>query len=251
MADGVEPKEATTEDFTTINPETLTPELQTIYKSMQADYTRKTQAVSQKAKEFETKEKTWEEKLIAQGALEQEVQQWRGWYAGLSEKEQAEEKSRLEETTPETAPTVDPDIQKYLQQFKETSSKDSQALKDEIAQLKAALKTTSDQTGRMFNYHAQLVELGTRYPGLNKKELLDYALKTGQPDLESAYKTLHQDDMIESEVTKRLEERLKTERTKGIRGPGQQIILRRQTGGPKTFDQANELILQERAAQGL
>jgi len=251
MAEVVDPKEATTEDFTTVNPETLAPELQAVYKSMQADYTRKTQAVSQKVKEFETKEKTWEEKLIAQGALEQEVNQWRSWYAGLSEKEQAEEKSRVEASAQETPPAIDPDTQKYLQRFEETSSKTTQSLKEEIAQLKSALKTTSDQTGRMFNYHAQLVELGTRYPGLNKQELLDYALKTGQPDLESAYKTLHQDEMIESEITKRLEERLKTERTKGIRGPGQQIILRRQTNGPKTFDQANELILQERAAQGL
>jgi hypothetical protein len=103
----------------------------------------------------------------------------------------------------------------------------------------------------MFNYHAQLNELRERFPGLNKQELLDYALKTGQPDLEAAYKTLHQDDLIESEVQKRLEEKLKVERTKGIRGPGQQVILKHKTGTPKTFEEANEMILNERAAAGL
>lgn len=50
----VEPQErATTQDtFTSVDPATLAPELQEIYKQMQGDYTRKTQAVAERAREL-------------------------------------------------------------------------------------------------------------------------------------------------------------------------------------------------------
>ncbi len=50
---GTTPDQATsTESFSAIDPATLTPELQALYKSMQADYTKKTQGLSSKEKEY-------------------------------------------------------------------------------------------------------------------------------------------------------------------------------------------------------
>lgn len=47
--------EAEAETFTHIDPKTLSPELQQVYKSLQADYTRKRQAETAKIREYEAK----------------------------------------------------------------------------------------------------------------------------------------------------------------------------------------------------
>lgn len=263
MADKDDKKKEETQlaDFTTINPEDLAPELKQLYKSMQADYTRKTQEIATRKKEFDDKESTWQDKLKAYGAAEQELQQWRDWYQSLAEddgKKTATDSQAATDTKAakpgELSYLDEPGseaLQKYVNELKTSHTTELSGLKEELKGLRAALRDTTDQTSRMFNYHAQLNELGARYPKLNKKELLDYALKTGQPDLERAYKDLHQDDLIEVEVEKRLKEREKELRTQGIRGPGQQVILRTKEGTPKSFEEANEMILRERAAQGL
>ena len=250
-------KEETIADFTTINPEDLAPELKQLYKSMQADYTRKTQDLSTRRQEYTDKETQWEDKLKSFGAAEQELTQWRDWYKSLSENENETTKKAETQTlakSQELSYLQEPgqeELRKHLEGLQTSHSTEVKGLQEEIRAIRATLKDTTDQTSRMFNYHAQLNELGSKYKGLNKQELLDYALKSGQPDLERAYKDLHQDDLIEIEVARRLEDKLKEQRTQGIRGPGQQVILRSKQGTPKSFDEANEQILQERAAQGL
>ena len=246
------------EDFTSINQDDLTPELLATYKSMQADYSRKTQALASQREEFTDKETKWEEQLVSHGAVEQENKQWRDWYQKTFPEGETQEKQTT--TSPETSKEDlsyldEPGAEKFsslVKGLKEAHSTELSAMQDQIENLRTTVKDTTDQTSRMFNYHAQLAELGQKYEGLDKQELLDHALKTGQPDLESAYKVLHQDELIDAEVALRLEKRLKEERTKGIQGPGQQVILR-PTGekSPKSFAEASELVLQERAAQGL
>lgn len=241
----------TEETFTSIDPQTLPEDLQKLYKSMQADYTRKTQDIASRRKEYDDRENQWAERIKTYGSVEQEVQQWRDWYKSLSEKET--EKAQTPSTN-ELSYLDEPDsegLKKYLADLQTNTSNTVKSLQEEITSLKAALTDTTDRTSRMFNYHAQLNELGTRYKDLDKKELLDYALKTGQPDLEKAYKDLHQDALIEQEVAKRLEEREKELRTRGIKGPGQQVIVRKSSDAPKSFTEATEQILKERAAQGL
>jgi len=247
------------ESFTQLNPESLPEDLKKIYKSMQADYTRKTQDLSSRRKEYDEREQQWKDQLKTYGAVEQELQQWRDWYKTLSEQS---EDSRDEQSVNKNAKSTDPqfsymdepeaeNIKRVVTDLQSTYDKHIASLKDEITGLRAALHDTTDRTSRMFNYQAQLGELGMKYKDLNKKELLEYALKTGQPDLEKAYKDLHQDDFIESEVSKRLVEKEKEWRTRGIQGPGKQVILRSNQAAPKSFAEASEQILKERAAQGL
>ena len=71
--------------FKGINPEELSPELQALYKSMQSDYTKKTTDLANKTKEWEAKEQQYIEQVKNSGALEQEVNQWRGWYQSLAD----------------------------------------------------------------------------------------------------------------------------------------------------------------------
>lgn len=247
------------ESFTQLNPETLPEDLKKIYKSMQADYTRKTQDLSSRRKEYDEREQQWKEQLKTYGAAEQELQQWRDWYKSLSEQTEDQTAQQQPQQTQQRADQTlsyldEPgaeNIKRFVTELQSTYDKNLSALKEEITGLRAALHDTTDRTSRMFNYQAQLSELGAKYKDLNKKELLEYALKTGQPDLEKAYKDLHQDEFIESEVTKRLAEKEKEWRTRGIQGPGKQIILKPNQASPKSFAEASEQILKERAAQGL
>ena len=64
MADLKKDNEDNKDDlFSNINPEELSPELKETYKSMQGDYTRKTQAIADLRKGYEDSEAKFEEKL--------------------------------------------------------------------------------------------------------------------------------------------------------------------------------------------
>jgi len=133
-------------------------------------------------------------------------------------------------------------VREYLKQFQASQSSTVNNLKQEIDHLKTALKQTTDQTSRMFNYQSQLGELEREYEGLDKQKVLDHALKIGQPDLKKAYSDLYHDDLIQREVEKRLQEELAKQRTQGIRAGAQQVIVRRRENAPKTFAEASEQI---------
>ena len=254
-----EQKEAASpeDSFTNINPESLPEDMKSLYKSMQADYTRKTQDIASRRKEYDEREAQWKDQLKAYGQAEQELQQWRDWYKSLSEEqgEQSNQEQHLDEAKHEDLSYLDEPgsegMKKYIAQLQDAYTKDLTGMREEIKSLRASWRDATDQTSRMFNYHAQLNELGGRYKDLNKQELLEYAIKTGQPDLEKAYKDLHQDDMIEAEVAKRLAERERELRTRGIRGPGHEILVRSKDSTPKSFAEASEQIMRDRAAQGL
>jgi len=246
--------------FSSIDPETLAPELKQIYKGMQADYTRKTQDVAGRRKEFDDRETQFEDKLKEYGAVEQEVKQWRDWYANLEENPDngtGETKTAATEGPTDTKtpnyleePGAE-NMQKFVSDLTAKQDKELTGLKSEVEKLQTMLKDNTDQTSRMFSYHAQLNDLAGEYKDLNKQELLDYALKAGQMDLTKAYKDLHQDDLIEEQVKVRVEEELKKQRTQGIRGPGQQILVKRGKDTNKTFEEATQSILDERAAKGM
>lgn len=245
--------------FSSIDPETLAPELKQIYKGMQGDYTRKTQDLASRKTEFETKETGFEDKLKEFGAVEKEVKDWRDWYASLEENPDDGTKAKTATTTT-TPDTTTPDyldepgaekFKKYVDDLTSKQETELTGMKTELEKLQATLKDNTDQTSRMFSYHAQLNDLAGKYPDLDKQALLDHALKEGQMDLTKAYKDLHQDELIAEQVKKGVEEELKKQRTQGIRGPGQQIIVKPGKDTPKSFEEATQSIIDERAAQGL
>jgi len=246
MADGDQTNDKNT--FTKLDPETLSDELKAIYKSMQGDYTTKTQELANMRKEFEGKETKFEEQLKAHGAVENEVKQWRDWYKQLEE--QTKEGDLGEGTNVENlnfdsnnddSSKLNAELNKMLKGFEQQISD----LKGELTSMHSGLKDSRDQTNKMFSYQAQLSELASKYPGLNKQEVLDHALEIGQTNLEKAYRDLHQDDLINAEVEKRVQAELDKERTSGVgtKGPGHQVIVRSGDNTPKTFAEASEQIL--------
>lgn len=237
-------------EFTNLDPETLSDELKAIYKSMQGDYTTKTQALADMRKEFEGKETKFEEQLKSYGAIENEVKQWRDWY------KQLEEQSRDIKPNGDIKPDDlnlnldlnNDDPNKASTELSKMITGLNQQIKDlqgEVSSVHAGMKDSRDQTNRMFSYNAQLSELADKYPGINKQEVLDHALEIGQTNLEKAYKDLHQEDLITAEVDRRVKEELDKERTAGPtnKGPGHQVVFRSDKDTPKTFAEASEQIL--------
>ncbi len=230
------------ETFTNIDPDTLSPELQEIYKTMQAGFTKKTQAFAEREKGFLEKEQKWEEGLKTMGAVEEENKKWHTWYEGL---EDSQESTKEEAKTDplESLKEDNPDIRAILSAFQETQSTQVNNLTQELESLKSTVKQTNDQTSRMFNYQSQLGELAEQYEGLDKQAVLDHALKIGQPDLKKAYSDLYHEDLISQEVEKRVQEELEKQRTQGIRASAQQVIVRSKQNAPKSFAEATEQIL--------
>jgi len=245
MADNADVENAAKKDetFTNLDPATLTPELQEIYKSMQAGFTKKTQEFSDRSKEFTTKEQKWEEELKTFGAVEQENKKWHEWYQNLQEEDDSVIEVQPETALSDAATEQSPEVREILKQFQDSQSSSVNNLQQEIDGLKAALKNTTDQTSRMFNYQSQLGDLEKEYTDIDKQKVLDHALKIGQPDLKKAYSDLYHDDLLEHEVQKRLTEELAKQRTQGIRSNAQQIIVKSKNNAPKSFAQATEQIV--------
>jgi hypothetical protein len=231
----------TQDTFTNLDPATLSPELQEIYKTMQAGFTKKTTEYAERQKEFNQKEQKWEDELKKFGAVDAENKKWHTWYEGLQEQEAADTPTTLDPVLP-TDTESEPDIRKYLEEFQTSQSSTMNNLQSEVENLKAALKNSTDQTSRMFNYQSQLGELEREYGDLDKQKVLDHALKVGQPDLKKAYSDLYHDELIEGEVQKRLEAELAKQRTQGIRSNAQQIIVRSKDNAPKSFAEATQQI---------
>lgn len=241
--------------FSGIDPNTLAPELQTIYKNMQADYTRKTQSIAEERTNFGTEREGFENKLKTLGAIEQEVTQWRDWYKGIEEAS-----SNDDQTSTDLTSLEDDDLPDYLKDLGDggTPSVEITALNKTITDLRSeidtinkSLKDHSSQTNRMFDYQAQLTDLQSTHETLDKKALLSHAVENGFTDLDKAYNDLYRDDIIEEEVQKRVKLEVAKSRTAGIKTGGQQIIVRSGEGTPRSFAEASEKVLAERAAQGL
>lgn len=242
MADQENTDKNTESNFTNIDPATLSPELQEIYKSMQAGFTKKTQEMADRQKAFEAKEQSWEKELKKFGVVEEENKKWNEWYAGLEEDTDTTKTSQQEDQSADTDTSQDSDVQKILKNFQDSQTSTVNNLKQEVDTLKAALKQSTDQTSRMFNYQSQLGELAEEYEGIDKQAILDHALKIGQPDLKKAYSDLYHDDLVQREVDKRVEEELAKRRTQGIRAGAQQVIVKRSSNAPKSFAEATEQI---------
>lgn len=242
--------------FTGVDPESLADDLKPIYKSLQADYTRKTQEVAQQRKDFEANETKWKDQLKEYGAVEQEVKQWRDWYASLEEEVgdeggQSGDGLELKSAGQGSGGVADideggqsaPDA-RILTTINVLNSKIAE-LEGQLGGMNETLRKSRDQTNRMFVYNDQLNKLEGSYGKIDRKMILDHALKTGHTDLEKAYKDLYQDDLIQAEVDKRVQEELKKERTSTAVKSGQQVIFRPKEGRPKNWEEATAAALKE------
>jgi len=235
------------EVFTNINPETLPEDLKPLYKNMLGDYTRKTQELSARRKDFDTKESTYQNKLKSLGALEQEVTQWRNWYQSLeSETDGTTDKSDSSSTS-DIGLTDDAKLAATIS----TLEREVGSLKSELKSAHSAIRDSHVQVNKMFTYQSQLNDITQKHPKVDKTKLLEFAVQHGLSDLNDAYERLHRPDIIEEEVQKRLTEELSKARTDGIHSSGHQMIIRSNSeGSPKSFAEATEQIVQQKAREG-
>jgi len=239
--------------FTNINPETLSPELKELYKSMQGDYTRKRQEDSTARKDAEKRAQELTEKTKNLPAIENEVTQWRQWYADLEREAEADMT-----TMPKYEPdlnnlgvdyTEEPEVAKLL---KDLSGKVG-SLSTELGSVRQALANSESKVQRMFDFQGQLSDLSSKHTDLDKQALLDHALKIGQTNLEKAYKDLYFDDIIAKAADELALKKIEEQRTAGIHSAGrnvQQVIRAKRDSVPKSFDEATEQIIQKKAQEG-
>lgn len=261
-------KEQLPEDdrFTGINPNELPPELLPLYKSMQADYTRKTQEAKAKMEEAERRVQEMEQQLqeITQNitqindyvaALEDANKKWEEWY----ERHKLEDEQLLKGTQQQ---------QQLTKQEVEVLSTDKSKLSEEalkqldeyfinkygktFEQLADGLNKVSKQLG----FKLQLDEVVRKYskdiPDIDVQRVLKTAVETGTLDAKEAFERAYSNELLELEVKKRVEQRLKeieeANRTKVLEGSsaniGQHIYVPR-TEGPRTYEEATQSILQE------
>jgi len=210
---------------------------------MQADYTRKQQERVEYEQafegEFQQKEQSYLDRIKSAGSMEQELTQWREWYKSLEDKDGEVDDGVFGSDAGDDYGLSDDRYDKVIAKM----NSELESLRNELSSVHTAVKNTGDRTSKMLGFHAQLDDLSAQYKGLDKQKLLDHALAKGETDLTRAYQDLYHDELVEAEVLRRLDEERATERTKGIHGPGRQVIIRPIQGAPKTFGEASEQIL--------
>lgn len=232
-----------------INPNDLAPEMQKLYKSMQADYTRKTQTLAEMRKDWTTKEQDFMGKLQNYGALEQEVGQWREWYKTLEDQVGGDDKALLEQKEKELKEKLSKGEPDAYQAVIQRLEGEVNGLKGKLGEYDKAFSERDKRVDRMFNYQTQLTDLASKHDKLDKSKLLEHALKTGQTDLEKAYQDLYRDDIIEERVQARLKEEVAKMRTDGIHSTGRPMVVK-SSGKPLSFEEATDLIVRERIRDG-
>ena len=238
-----------------INPEDLDPELQKIYKSMQGDYTRKTQELAERRKGFDEKQAQWDEMQRKFGADQRELEQWRAWYKQLEDEaglEGGDDNDLLGD------PSASGDDDGRVTDPAAISSKIVQGLQKKIDSLEGEVQSTNQalhqgqqQVKQMFDYQSQLNKLADEHPGLDRSALLNHAVEKKMTDLEAVYNDLYRDDIINQQVEERLKKELEKIRTVGVKGsPVQHVVRTDGEGTPKNWDDATEQILKGLASEG-
>ena len=71
-----------------------------------------------------------------------------------------------------------------------------------------------------------------------------------QTDLPKVYEDLYREDIVNKMVEERVAEKEKELRTRSISTPGKQVLYKPSDKIPKSFEEANQMILDKRAAEG-
>jgi hypothetical protein len=170
------------------NPDELDEALQPAYKSMQADYTRKTQDVAEQNRLFDERVAKWEQENAQKfedfGKLQKEVEQWRAWSASLS---QDDDTTNDDLDHGKTGDHTDDD---YATKF--------QKLESELEALKQGTKKSEEEVGRMLRYQDELNEIIREDPEANKDDMIKFMLDEGINEPRRAHKELYQDRIAEA-----------------------------------------------------
>lgn len=251
MAEEKKKDEKEETQFSKLNFDELAPELQPFYKSMQADYTKKTQEAAEIRKQIEADQKAWlqehEAQLTELGSAKKEVEQWRAWSASLQDQGSDQDSSDKETGSLEGADQAYADLQKKFE-----------GLREEFTTLQKTQKRSTEEVSRMFKYQDELGDLKSLHPTMDKQKVIDYMMEKGIVDPEVAYKEVYQDDIIAAEVDRQVEERLKEEEEKRkadmLSGPGSSMgdsllyrpsTMNKETNRPMNWDEAEEAVIKD------
>ena len=248
--------------FTSIDPETLPDDLKPIYKSMLADYTKKTQTLATRTKALEDSEGQRTADLKNLGALEEEVTNWRTWFANLEQQVTDEDGNPTGTlggrggTTDDllAGALADPDSKDGLSAL----GKQMAALQSKITALESTLGDSKTSTDKMFSYHNELNRLMLVDERLRSKEtqdeLFNHAIRQGFSSLEKAYNDLHGNELFDKRVEEKVAEKIAAMKTAGIHtGTGVQKsgIIKPRTDGPlRSFSEVTDDIITKMAQDG-
>jgi hypothetical protein len=202
---------ATTDDITKVDPDSLTlEEAQAKIKSLQADYTRKTQALSKERKELEEKGKKADETLNWYSKNEQGIYEFNKW---------KEEQSNAPETPVEELYTGAED----LDQIK--------ALKADYE--KKLLKVQDDYSQAMQQGYQQikdLTEIKITDPDANWDKILETARANNIVDMRKAYNLTYEERLTQKKIDaavkareKEIEEKTKADVITTVAPLGRQV----------------------------
>jgi len=248
-----DPKPKDEDVFAKFDESQLSPELQKVYKDMQAAYTKKTMSLADQRKAYETNEAKWKEELKRLGALEKENEQWHQWWQNLEQ--QSREDQPGDDASGKQPTGVDylkdsPEIAQALEAAINPLKTELASMKQQNDSLTEALKNSQSQILRMFDYQSQLSDLVREHPEIDRGKLLEHAKTTGQTDLMKVYEDLYREDIISKRVQEELTKKEQELRTQGISSPGKQVIYKPSDSSPKSFSEATQSILNKKAVEG-
>ncbi len=235
--------------FTETNPNELDESLQPFYKSMQADYTRKTQELADQRSAFGEERSLFQQenanKFEELGTLKKEVEQWRAWSQTLNQ-------DQGNDTGDDTWTNEAQDDTLEDRRFRGEIDQ----LRTELSAMRDQSQRSNEEVGRMLRYQDELNELKTEDPDINKDEMIDFMLKEGITDPKRAYKEMYQDSIIERQAQEKFEamkaefvEKQKADMLTGPGGPNIKSALYTppEGGVPKSWEQAEDEVRMEHA----
>lgn len=186
------------ETFTNVDPTTLPEQLQPIYKSLLADYTRKRQEDSNRAKAAELQIQEMENQMQElQSQLEEYKatnQMWVEWSRQIAEIPEGEE---VQTEVPEKGQAK---VRKRTEDERLTvrREKELEDLRNQVSKLSTAL-----------DMYLQIDDLRHQYKDLDPKRVIDTAMELRIADLKKARDIAYRDEDLKAEVERQVQERLK------------------------------------------
>jgi hypothetical protein len=230
---------ATKEDLEAIEK---SPELKKVYNAMKAGVTKKFQEWAEKRKELENTAKE----------LENRIYEWEDWYAsafpeGWQSQEQLTQPTQPTQSSQLTQSRNEPTIAELIDAINKAGAVFERRLND--------LASQQQRLSNAFTLSLDLIEQKFQNPQMDIVKVLETARDKGLGDLKTAYDIAYRDELLNKQVEERVKKALEekeAERRKTLEtGSGTvPLTLERPKEAPKSFTEATQQFLKERAVEG-
>jgi len=261
--------------FTTLNPNELPPEVLPFYKSMQADYTRKTQEIKAQIEAANARAEAAEQQLQQITSQMESINDYIArledanakWLAYYEEQEKLEQAKRSATAQPQGAqPTAfTAEEQKVLAMNPGKFTEDQLKQLDEYFEAKygksfQTLSAGMDKLSKQLGFKLQMDDVIRQWSrdikDIDPQRILEAAVKSNTLDAREAFERAYAKELrdleVEREVARRLEEAKAAEKTKvveGVSGILNEHFYTRPEGAFSTYEEATAAALKELAAE--